>query len=558
LKKLAEKFDDPTAVIDPNVFTAARHTKFLGTTARKGLPTDDRPHRPAKLVHDPEAEVVSQELFEALAGTTGCASATEDTAAPEVDTVPDSPLPTTPPPVTDNTGWQAISPAERVVQCRCYLEKLDPAVSGQGGRGKTLRPACLIVHDFAVDDFDAALGLLAEFNEAKCFPKWAPKDLKRKITDALKRGPKDEFPKGCKLRTPDGGPPHQGGGGSAGGGGGGDGGSRLQNHDNARRSLPIARIRQDLDRLAGGWPRRVGHSLFVPGGDHSPRWLDDAPQLFAWCHHAIPVPPSGVSWAEGQGCVTKKEFHDHLANSVTAYRDVLPFPHHPPLDGYFYLHPPLTGGDGSRLAQLVDLFCPATAVDRDLILCMLATPFWGGPAGKRPAFWITAEGDEEGGRGCGKTTLAEAACKLIGGAIGVDAEQEDLDIDDVKKRLYSPEGRGKYAVLFDNLKRLKLSNGPLERLITEEEISGRRLHKGEGRRPNHFTYYFTVNGGSLARDIAQRVCPIVLRRPPAQDPNWGAKLDDLLGQHRWEVVGDLIALLQRPGKALASYCRWSR
>lgn len=50
LKKLAAKFDNSLVKIDTSVFNASRITKVVGTVARKGKSSEDRPYRMAKLV----------------------------------------------------------------------------------------------------------------------------------------------------------------------------------------------------------------------------------------------------------------------------------------------------------------------------------------------------------------------------------------------------------------------------------------------------------------------------------------------------------------------------
>ena len=49
LKKLAEKFNNPAVKIDTAVSNASRITKVLGTIARKGIATAERPYRMARL-----------------------------------------------------------------------------------------------------------------------------------------------------------------------------------------------------------------------------------------------------------------------------------------------------------------------------------------------------------------------------------------------------------------------------------------------------------------------------------------------------------------------------
>lgn len=49
LKKLAATYNNGTVKIDTTVYNASRITKVIGTIARKGLATEDRPYRMARL-----------------------------------------------------------------------------------------------------------------------------------------------------------------------------------------------------------------------------------------------------------------------------------------------------------------------------------------------------------------------------------------------------------------------------------------------------------------------------------------------------------------------------
>jgi len=54
LQTLAQRYDTDAVEIDTSVYNAARIVKVIGTTARKGDPTDDRPHRRSRIVCQPE------------------------------------------------------------------------------------------------------------------------------------------------------------------------------------------------------------------------------------------------------------------------------------------------------------------------------------------------------------------------------------------------------------------------------------------------------------------------------------------------------------------------
>ena len=50
LKNLATEFDNDTVKIDTTVFNASRITKVVGTFARKGLESEGRPYRMARVI----------------------------------------------------------------------------------------------------------------------------------------------------------------------------------------------------------------------------------------------------------------------------------------------------------------------------------------------------------------------------------------------------------------------------------------------------------------------------------------------------------------------------
>jgi len=69
LKALSERFSGPRGVIDRAVHNAGRIAKLPGTWARKGVASDERPHRPVRLVYHPERiECVTAEQLAAVGG----------------------------------------------------------------------------------------------------------------------------------------------------------------------------------------------------------------------------------------------------------------------------------------------------------------------------------------------------------------------------------------------------------------------------------------------------------------------------------------------------------
>jgi hypothetical protein len=87
-------------------------------------------------------------------------------------------------------------------------------------------------------------------------------------------------------------------------------------------------------------------------------------------------------------------------------------------------------------------------------------------------------------------------------------------------------------------------------------ISGRQLYVGEGRRPNTVTYFITLNGANLSKDVAQRCVPIVGKRPD-YDASWEEETIRLIENERWAIIGDIIGKLKAPAERLQCYSRWS-
>src|SRR5262249_53209740 len=148
------------------------------------------------------------------------------------------------------------------------------------------------------------------------------------------------------------------------------------------------------------------------------------------------------SWRTGSDKVTKDEFLATLQMVATNYDGVETMPHEPRLPGLYYCHPPVQGGDGTALAELLGRFSPASPVDRDLLKALFLSAFWGGPPGQRPGWLITSDEDGTGaadrGRGTGKTTLAQMVGRLAGGLMKFGHNE---DIRDIHVRLFSPGGQ---------------------------------------------------------------------------------------------------------------------
>ena len=82
-----------------------------------------------------------------------------------------------------------------IERARRYVQKCDPAVSGQGGHNRTFHVACLLAHGFDLPDSDALI-VFREWN-AGCSPPWSESQLIHKIATA--RTASHQLPRGHLL-----------------------------------------------------------------------------------------------------------------------------------------------------------------------------------------------------------------------------------------------------------------------------------------------------------------------------------------------------------------------
>jgi hypothetical protein len=245
--------------------------------------------------------------------------------------------------------------------------------------------------------------------------------------------------------------------------------------------------------------------------------------------------------------VSRAEFRSAFIGQATQYKAIENYPHEPLVQDHFYLCDTPPPGDGHTLSKFLDFFCPETPIDRDLLQAALMTLAWGGPGGKRPSFLITSKG-----RGCGKTTVAELLASVFGGCMSFSLGDSSKEI---KERLLSPEGLAARVAILDNVKTTKLSSGDIEALITATTISGKRMYVGEASRPNTITWFITVNGAALSKDMAQRSIPIKVSRPK-YSRDWDADVLAFVEQYRWQLIGDIFGALRGESHSLVRISRW--
>jgi hypothetical protein len=308
--------------------------------------------------------------------------------------------------------------------------------------------------------------------------------------------------------------------------------------------LAMAEVMRRIRSNTGDWPRRVGNRLFIHD-DAGVHWLENPASLFGWLATRCGV----IEWRKAVGCVSKEEVYQELCRICKHYLAVESLPHFPPLPGHYYACKDYPPGDGEAISRLVQFFAPATLADRDLILGMFVTPFWGGKPGSRPAFLVTSDA----GRGIGKSKITDMLSVLLGGHIELSTGE---DAGRMRSRLLSPEGMKLRLARLDNVKTLKFSWAELESVITSPLLSGHILHKGEGARPNTLTWLITLNGASLSTDVAQRVIIVKLTRPQRVGA-WESIVTDFIDQNRDAIISDVRAFLDLEPDPIPDHTRWA-
>jgi hypothetical protein len=102
---------------------------------------------------------------------------------PEREEAPASPAPPTPAAADRPQGkW---TPEARAA---AYLQKCDPAVSGQGGHDQAFKTACKVGPGFDLPP-DVALRLIREVWNPTCVPPWSEAELRHKVDEAYKVEP---------------------------------------------------------------------------------------------------------------------------------------------------------------------------------------------------------------------------------------------------------------------------------------------------------------------------------------------------------------------------------
>ena len=156
--------------IDRKVYNPSRICKLYGTESCKGPNTHERPHRFSRVMcHPAEARVVPAEFLQALA--------TERKQA-EGPVMPE----------TNGKAHRDQTPGCPDAETRvvAYLDKCEPAISGQNGHDRCFKVACKVGPGFDLTP-ETAFRLLRDHYNPRCQPPWTEKELRHKVDDAYAR-----------------------------------------------------------------------------------------------------------------------------------------------------------------------------------------------------------------------------------------------------------------------------------------------------------------------------------------------------------------------------------
>jgi hypothetical protein len=332
--------------------------------------------------------------------------------------------------------------------------------------------------------------------------------------------------------------------------------TRSQAEDGKMRHFykPIEQIEKEVGEYTGGWPKKVGGLLVVPGADASPgmipspscfRYLLSHDQLFAWlyevCHpHWHTGQVFDAATHEPRSAVTKREFFEYLKGQPDEYEAYSALPHEPMMQRTLYAACELPEGPTGKLDELIATTNGETDEDRDLIRAMIVTGIWGGLAGARPMFVLRSRY----GKGTGKSVTAGMAARISGWALSVSAKEK---WENIAKRMFSPSSMQGRVVTLDNVKG-RLSNEELESAITSSMIEGHMMYQGNTRRPNTLTWIVTSNTPNMSTDLAVRSVIIDIGKQKHENAGYHPWVESFCDRYRAELVADCVWFLSQPPK----------
>lgn len=186
-----------------------------------------------------------------------------------------------------------------------------------------------------------------------------------------------------------------------------------------------------------------------------------------------------------------------------------------------------------------------TETDKENFLAMIITGvlFKNSLPGAFPSLFIRAQE-----QGSGKTKLAECLQYLIEGEVtGKIAYKTDVELE---KHL-AAQIQSSSSIIIDNIRVESLNSTILEKLITDQVLSFRRLGtQTEIKKINNVLVMLTMNGGSMTADLLSR-CIVVDLDKAKQQHSLGFDPKDYAELYRQEIIGEVLSMVLRSDYSLS-------
>lgn len=307
---------------------------------------------------------------------------------------------------------------------------------------------------------------------------------------------------------------------------------------------PVNDICDEVRRRFLGFPKRLGGVLFDFTRADRPEdrkilTLTTKDELKAWVNgtsgHQSDFMSGGrfSSWAE---------VFARLHQTAAQYDGIARAPWFPQRSDVFPVYGLLPPADPthSRFDEFVAFFNPATPADETLMRAFFMAPMYYDGKNDRPMWCI----DTVDAQKSGKSTVVKMCAELYGeAALDMDIKTVNGDVNALKKRVLSAEGRAKRIALLDNLE-TDLRGGNMANLVTASHITGMAPYgHGEETRRNDITWTATVNGAAVDTDMATRTYIIHVKAPENYLPRWKESVLAFIADNRLQIYADIIDML---------------
>lgn len=337
-----------------------------------------------------------------------------------------------------------------------------------------------------------------------------------------------------------------------------DGGPTITNYEwvpgdkrAVKSPLVMNSILSRFKASCGDWPRKWNERLFVIGADGQARFLPSTNTFISWLMEHKPF-----DWEPK--FITKAEFFESVVRNASPVSSIEVSPHFPPFADRYYTCDDPSIGDGGELDKLLKLLKPTSDIDRQLIISLMLSVLWGGPAGERPAFLVESTAtDANKSVGSGKSQLTDIISRIAG--MG-DLAHIDIEMQDITKmkQYIARDTTGARVLLLDNAKGRSIGGAEFESLITCTQVSGHVLYQGLAYKENTYTSVINGNMTMLTKDMSQRC--LIVRIDPLEKYDAVAK-EMLLDLDYQKIVDDLYSVYCRPPTAIDDHTRrpiWDR